>query len=93
MWRLRMTNAFPHVVCLLLLPVNVVIQSERSNATSNNVSLIDAVQSDTQSLTTMYDVNVIVLLPANDTIFESIYKYLQWMVHDQNLLPTNYRLK
>jgi hypothetical protein len=81
------------VVCLLLLPVDVVMQSEQSNATTNDGSLVDAIQSGTQSSTAMHDVNVIVLLAANDTIFESIYKYLQWTVHDQKLLPTNYQLK
>lgn len=99
MWRLnKAPSLFPQVVCVLLLPASVVMQFEWSsnnttnNAANDNHSLVDTIQSSTQS-TAMHDVNVIVLLAANDTTFESIYKYLQWTVHDQKLLPANYQLK
>jgi hypothetical protein len=48
---------------------------------------------DTNSNMIFHNVNIIVLVDISEPILEVIFKYIEWIVHDQKLFPENYRFK
>jgi hypothetical protein len=65
------------MIVLLVLPTYVLLQLSPVSTVS----------------TELKNVNVIVLLSANDSTFDAIFRYVDWLVHDQKLLPDNYHFK
>lgn len=75
------------LIFLLFILVKMGVRADNST-----MDLIRPLTNESTS-TNVHNINVIILVDLSEPIFDIIYKYIEWIVHDQKLLPDNYHLK
>jgi hypothetical protein len=75
------------MLLIALLLVGVGVGCAQDNETTMSTRLPLTIDGQT------HNINVIMLVDLNEPIFDVIFKYIEWTVHSQKLLPENYHLK